>query len=125
MNGANIDYQTTHSISVADFPNNAPMVNPSLSNALSEGIRDQYSRQYSQSGDQTFCILDPAANEQLEISGYKKSLVKGDKAVITVNWRKGLERVVTGDSYSVKVVREEGPRVWLSDGKGNGFIIKK
>lgn len=87
--------------------------------------RDQYSRQYSQSGDQTFCILDPAANEQLEISGYRKSLVKGDKAVITVNWRKGLERVVTGDSYSVKVVREEGPRVWLSDGKGNGFIIKK
>jgi len=45
MNGANIDYQTTHSISVAEFPNNAPMVNPSLSNALSEGIRDQYSRQ--------------------------------------------------------------------------------
>ena len=45
MNGANIDYQTTHSISIADFPNNAPMVNPSLSNALSEGIRDQYARQ--------------------------------------------------------------------------------
>ena len=30
MNGANINYQTTHSISVADFPNNAPMVNPTL-----------------------------------------------------------------------------------------------
>lgn len=45
MNGANINYQTTHSISVADFPNNAPMVNPSLSNALSEGIRDLYQRQ--------------------------------------------------------------------------------
>ncbi len=45
FNGANINYQTTHSISVADFPNNAPMVNPTLSNALSEGIRDLYSRQ--------------------------------------------------------------------------------
>lgn len=45
MNGANINYQTTHSISVADFPNNAAMVNPSLSAALSEGIRDQYARQ--------------------------------------------------------------------------------
>ena len=45
MNGANINYQTTHSISVADFPNNAPMVNPTLSNALSEGIRDLYQRQ--------------------------------------------------------------------------------
>jgi len=45
FNGANINYQTTHSISVADFPNNAPMVNPNLSNALSEAIRDQYQRQ--------------------------------------------------------------------------------
>lgn len=45
MNGANIDYQTTHSISIADFPNNAAMVNPSLSNSLSEGIRDLYQRQ--------------------------------------------------------------------------------
>lgn len=45
MNGANINYQTTHSISIADFPNNAPMVNPSLSPALSEGIRDLYQRQ--------------------------------------------------------------------------------
>ena len=45
MNGANIDYQTTHSISIADFPNNAAMVNPTLSNNLSEGIRDLYQRQ--------------------------------------------------------------------------------
>ena len=45
FNGANINYQTTHSISVADFPNNAQMVNPTLSNNLSEGIRDLYQRQ--------------------------------------------------------------------------------
>ena len=45
FNGANINYQTTHSISIADFPNNAPMVNPSLSNNLTEGIRDLYQRQ--------------------------------------------------------------------------------
>ena len=45
LNGANIDYQTTHSISIADFPNNAPMVNPTLSNNLSESIRDLYQRQ--------------------------------------------------------------------------------
>ena len=45
FNGANINYQTTHSISVADFPNNAPMVNPLLSNMLTEGIRDLYQRQ--------------------------------------------------------------------------------
>ena len=45
MNGANINYQTTHTISIADFPNNAPMVNPTLSNLLSETIRDLYQRQ--------------------------------------------------------------------------------
>lgn len=45
FNGANINYQTTHSISIADFPNNAPMVNPTLSNLLSESIRDIYQRQ--------------------------------------------------------------------------------
>lgn len=45
FNGANINYQTTHSISVADFPNNAAMVNPDLAPALAEGIRDLYRRQ--------------------------------------------------------------------------------
>lgn len=45
FNGANINYQTTHSISIADFPNNAPMVNPTLSNNLTEAIRDLYQRQ--------------------------------------------------------------------------------
>ena len=45
FNGANINYQTTHSISVADFPNNAALVNPLLSNNLSETIRDLYARQ--------------------------------------------------------------------------------
>lgn len=45
FNGANIDYSTTKSISVADFPNNAALVYPPLSNDLSEIIRDQYQRQ--------------------------------------------------------------------------------
>ena len=45
FNGASIDYSKTKSISVAEFPNNAALVNPLLSNALSEGIREIYSRQ--------------------------------------------------------------------------------
>ena len=45
MNGANINYQTTHSISIADFPNNAPMVNPTLSSTFTEALRDLYTRQ--------------------------------------------------------------------------------
>lgn len=45
FNGASIDYSKTQSISIADFPNNAALVNPNLSNSMSEGIRDLYSRQ--------------------------------------------------------------------------------
>ena len=45
FNGANINYQTTHSISIAEFPNNAPMVNPNLSPSFSEELRDIYRRQ--------------------------------------------------------------------------------
>lgn len=45
FNGANINYQTTQSISIADFPNNAAMVNPTLSSNLTEGIIDLFQRQ--------------------------------------------------------------------------------
>lgn len=45
FNGASIDYSKTQSIAISDFPNNAALVNPNLSNALSEGIRDIFSRQ--------------------------------------------------------------------------------
>ncbi|MBO4565754.1 MAG: hypothetical protein J5695_00860 [Bacteroidales bacterium] len=87
--------------------------------------QDQFCRRYSSAGEQTFTILNPATNEQLEISGYRRALVKGDAVTIQVNWRKGVTNIVSGDPYSMKVVKEEGPRVWLGDGNGNGFIIKK
>lgn len=45
FNGASIDYAKIHSISIADFPNNAALVYAQLSNNLAEGIRDLYSRQ--------------------------------------------------------------------------------
>ncbi len=45
FNGASIDYSKTKTISIQDFPNNAALVNPTLSNQLSEGIRDIYIRQ--------------------------------------------------------------------------------
>ncbi len=45
FNGASIDYSTTHSIAIADFPNNAALVHPPLSNQLSEAIRDLFIRQ--------------------------------------------------------------------------------
>ncbi len=45
FNGASIDYSKTKTISISDFPNHAPLVNPTLSSNLSEAIRDIFSRQ--------------------------------------------------------------------------------
>lgn len=45
FNGASIDYTKIRTISISDFPNNAPLVNPTLSNNLTEAIKDIYSRQ--------------------------------------------------------------------------------
>ena len=89
---------------------------------------DQYSRQYSDSGVETFAILyayPELTREQVEITGYRKSLVKGDKLSVTVNWRLGTTIIQSKKTYNVTVVKEEGPKVWLGDGSGNGFIIKK
>ena len=44
FNGASIDYSTTKTISIADFPNVAPLVYAPLSNNLSDGIRDLFQR---------------------------------------------------------------------------------
>lgn len=45
FNGASIDYTKVKSISIADFPNNAELVNPTLSQTFAEALRDKYSRQ--------------------------------------------------------------------------------
>lgn len=45
FNGASIDYTKVKSISIADFPNNAELVNPTLSQTFSEALRDKYTRQ--------------------------------------------------------------------------------
>ena len=45
FNGASIDYSTTKTISIADFPNVASLVYAPLSNHLSDGIRDLFQRQ--------------------------------------------------------------------------------
>ena len=67
FNGASINYQITKSISIADFPNNAALVYPQLSNMLSETIRDQYVRQTR------LQVLTKGGNLELEgeIVGYE------------------------------------------------------
>lgn len=85
----------------------------------------QYCRSYSTDGIQTFAVVNPETKEQLEIIGYKKAFVKGDPVTLTVSWRKGTSRKINAQTYSVRVVKEEGPKVWLGNGSGQGFIIKK
>ena len=84
---------------------------------------DQYSREYN-AGVLTFTILHPADNEQLEITGYTKTLVKGDELTVRVKHRRGVTVLKSG-SYEMQVVGEDGSKVWLGDGTGEGFIIKK
>jgi hypothetical protein len=45
FNGGAIDYSKYKSISISDFPNNAELVNPTLSQTFTEALRDKYSRQ--------------------------------------------------------------------------------
>ncbi len=87
--------------------------------------KDQYCRKYSASGVQTFAIVNPETKEQLEITGYKKEYAKGDEFTVNVNWREGKKQIFLEQSYTVSVVKENGSKVWLGDGSGNGFVIKK
>ena len=45
FNGASIDYTKIKSVSIADFPNNAEYVIPTLSQTFAEALRDKYTRQ--------------------------------------------------------------------------------
>lgn len=85
---------------------------------------NQMTRAYDANGVLTFTLINPDDIEELEISGYNKSKVKGDKVSLTVSWRRGRTTVLTG-SYSMTLVKEDGPKVWLSDGNGKGVILKK
>lgn len=86
---------------------------------------DQYVRQYDDAGSsQTFVILEAEGKEQVEISGYTPSMRKGDSATFSICWRKGLSTQLNGN-WTLTLVREDGPKVWLSDGRGGGVIIKK
>ena len=45
FNGASIDYTKVKTISIKDFPNQAPLVYPPLSQQFTEGLKDLYIRQ--------------------------------------------------------------------------------
>lgn len=85
---------------------------------------DQVTRSYDEYGFETYTLINPSTVEELEITGYKKGYVKGDGNIpISVHWRRGMVTVLSQD-YTMKIIKEDGPKVWLSDGT-HGVIIKK
>lgn len=45
FSGGSLDYSKYSSISIVDFPNNAELVNPTLSQFFTEALKDKYTRQ--------------------------------------------------------------------------------
>ena len=84
---------------------------------------DQLFRSYPD-GKLEFVLLKASTKEQLVVSGYDPSLTKGDAVTVSLQYRKG-RKVLLERSCALKVVREDGPKVWLGDGSGQGFILKK
>ena len=87
------------------------------------GAGDQQSREYMGDGTVTFAILTPSAYEVAEFSGIPISPAKGDTFTLHYNLIQGRNQADT--DYIVTVVKVDGPKVWLSTGNGNGFIVKK
>ena len=86
---------------------------------------DQIHRSYDADGKLVFAILNAAEQEQLVITGFDPSLVKGDAAVVSVAWKKGKQTLLKERTFNLRVVKEDGSKVWLGDGSGQGFILKK
>ena len=84
---------------------------------------DQLFRSYPD-GKLEFALLKASTKEQLVVSGYDPSLTKGDAVTVSLLYRKG-RKVLLERTCDLKVVREDGPKVWLGDGSGQGFILKK
>ena len=53
------------------------------------------------------------------------SLSKGASAQVSVHYRKGTNTILDNVTRNLTVVKEDGPKVWLGDGSGQGLIIKK
>lgn len=86
---------------------------------------DQVTRSYDSYGVQTYTLINPTTVDELEVVGYKRSFVKGDDVNVTVNWRSGTSTKLNSAQYAMKLIKEQGPKVWLSDGNGHGIILKK
>jgi len=100
FNGSSIDYSKIKTISLHDIPNNAALVYPSLSNTLSESLRDVFSSQTRLTQVRTNGDMDISG----EITNYAlTSLAIGSNALATET-RLSMTVKIT---YTNKVTPEE------------------
>lgn len=87
------------------------------------GAGDQLSREYPGDGTVMFAILTPSVNKVAEFNGIPVSPAKGDPFTLNYNLITGSTQ--TDRDFEVTVVKVDGPKVWLTTGAGEGFIVKK
>ena len=84
---------------------------------------DQFVRSYTES-DLTFAILNLESKEQLKATGYSTNMRVGDAVTLSVEWREdGI--TIFAREYEMKVLKDEGGKVWIGDVRGRGVILKK
>ena len=84
---------------------------------------DQFVRSYTGS-DLTFAILNMESKEQLKATGYSTNMRVGDAVTLSVEWREdGI--TMFAREYEMKVLKDEGGKVWIGDFRGRGVILKK
>ena len=65
-----------------------------------------------------------AGREQLKATGYSTSMQVGDAVPLSVEWK--VDRNTTlSQVYEMKVIKDEGGKVWIGDIRGRGVILKK
>ena len=94
-------------------------------NLVYNSTTDQLSREYAADGTVTFAIVAPAEIQTLEFSGIPADAMLGDAFTLHLTYVSGNTTEIDDVSYSVTVVREDGPKLWLADAAGNGFIVKR
>ena len=85
---------------------------------------DQLSREYASDGTLTFTILAPAEDQALEFIGIPSGATLGDTFSLQLKYIKSI-KIEIDETYQVTVVKEDGPRLWLADAAGHGFIVKR
>lgn len=85
---------------------------------------DQLSREYESDGTLTFAILAPVEEQVLEFSGIPADAVLGEAFTLRLTFISGITTELDA-SYNVVVAKEDGPTLYLADGSGNGFIVKR